>query len=480
MKPVAVYARLSVAGDENEEAGGIDRQLADAKQVAETLGATATIDYVDAGLSAYSQKKKRPAFERLLDDIKSGAVDLVVAWRMDRLARHPADAERLIEAIESRSPHAVVHTTDGIDTDTESGSEWLRLRVFFGRQESRGTAIRVRRKHESLAELGKWSGGPRGFGHRQVGPPEDRRTELDLGEAGAIQNATQRLLAGESIKSVLRVWKALGITTTRGGEWQHSALVKLLVQPRMAGLRVLNGREGSGSMPPILDRETWEQLVRLLTDPARKPSRPGGSPRHLLTGLMRCGLCGGSLKAHGNSGKRNGPSYSTYGCVADRGGCGRVWIKASHTDDYIAGLVIAALASPAVAQMATPGESADETALRREYIAKREELVTIEVESIEARYGGDRSMSDRAYSIVIDKRRVALEGIRTALAKVEGARALADAVHDPAGYWERASLEQRRALVSLVFPVITVARAGSLPEYPQRWDARRLTIIPAA
>lgn len=468
----AIYARLSLAGDVGEETG-IDRQLTDCERMAASLGATTTERYVDDGVSAYNRKTRRPEFERLLADIEAGRVDTVIAWRADRLARRNWDAARLLKAIEDApSPIKVIGVADGTDTSGPMGAMFFNFLVLQGNSESAAIATRVRRSHEARAQRGKFGGGPRAFGHNSD------RTELEPVEAAAIQDAAARILDGESINGILRDWKTRGIKTPRGNDWQHTALVKLLQQPRMAGLRVLRGVEGSGSIPPILDRETWDRLCSLLADPSRKPARPGGQPRHLLSGLMVCSECGVTMGAKGNSGKRNGPNYWTYGCIGTRtGACGRVWVKGEPTDEYVSGLVREALRSPRLAQLVAGDSLADgqEASLRREYVEARERLTALETEWLLSRTSRSGTVSDAAYQRATETIRTEVEGLERRLTSVERNKVLANVLDDPDGLWESASLEDKRTLVRLVFPIIKVERANR-----RRWNADRIRLVPAA
>lgn len=470
---VAIYARLSVAGDADET--GIDRQLSDSRAYAERLGATTVVEYVDDGIGAYNKRTVRPQFERLLEAVTDGRHDTVVAWRTDRLARQGRDAERLLDAVEGRA--RVVSVADGLDTGGPAGDFMLRMFVQVGNWESKGISTRVKRAHQSIAERGGYSGGPRGFGHNQ------NRTEVVPEEASAIRDAANRLLAGESVKSVLREWQSRGIVTSRGNAWQHAALVNLLQQPRMVGKRVLRGVEVRG-FPPILEDDTWERMCALLTDPTRKPANPGGQARHLLTGLLRCAVCGLPMRAKGNAGRKNGPDYWTYGCIREPerpNACGGVYIKGSKTDEYIAGLVQVAIASPELARLieGDAEDESEETALRRALTGARERRERAEAEYLEARLR-DPLVSDAAYRTVLDKFRAEEDELARSLAAIDRSRVLTDAMHSPSTYWQNASLEQRRALVRLVFPEIKVLPAESLPEFPQRWTERRIVLTPAA
>lgn len=468
----AIYARLSVAGDVGEDTG-IDRQLADCQREATRRGATTTEKYVDDGIGAYNKRTRRPEFERLLSDVESGRVDTVIAWRADRLARRNWDAARLLKAIEDApSPVTVIGVADGTDTSGPMGPMFFTFLVIQGNAESGAISTRVRRSHESRAERGKFGGGPRAFGHNAD------RTELEPVESEAIQDAARRILDGESVNSVLRDWKTRGIKTPRGNDWQHTALVKLLQQPRMAGLRILRGVEGSGSIPPILDRDTWDRLCSLLADPSRRPALPGGQPRHLLSGLMVCAECGVTMGAKGNGGRKNGPGYWTYGCIGSRpGACGRVWVKGEPTDEYVSGLVVAALKSPRLAQLiaGNPEDDGRDAEIRREYVAARERLIAMETEWLLGRNDPNRLTSEAAYQRATSTLRVEVQALERRLQAVGRNRALVDGLHDPETLWDSASLEDKRTLVRLVFPIIKVERANR-----RRWNSDRLVLVPAA
>src|SRR4051794_23658042 len=88
----AIYARISKDRDGTQL--GIQRQLADCRAEADRLGWTVAEEYVDDDISAYSGKR-RPAYERMLDDIADGYRDAILVWHIDRLHRRPIELEEL-------------------------------------------------------------------------------------------------------------------------------------------------------------------------------------------------------------------------------------------------------------------------------------------------------------------------------------------------------------------------------------------------
>ena len=489
-----VYARLSLAGDEDET--GVDRQVADGIKEARRRGAKRIRIYADDGFSAFKRRVVRPRFEDLLADLANDRLPGgVVAWRAERLARQPRDAERLLDALraDEDDPRTTAYTiADGVDTSTEAGKFVFRQLVQFGRWESKAIGQRVARAARARSEQGRFHGGPPAFGHRDGTAWRD----VEPREADAIRGAAERILAGEGVRSILRDWTARGLLTRRGKPWQHAAWRKMIISPRMAGLRVHHGVESSGVDPEgqpwigqILDEETWRAVKRVLEDPARRSQNPGGQARHLLTGVMRCGVCLGPLRAKGNAGHKNGQGYWTYGCVKDWShptACGRVWIKGSPSDEYIEGVVVAALSDSAVVAALTKGiggqpdaPDVDEGAeLRKALLEIRERIVVAEVAwmrgpaVLEAELGISPEGYRRWRAGAIGER----DELERRLARLVRGRAVVRAVADPEQFWAEATLETRRDVIRAVCPEIVVRQAASVPEFPQRWDRRRIAI----
>src|ERR1700745_1863499 len=89
----AVYLRIS--SDPNGDQLGVTRQREDCERLCAERGWT-PVEYLDNDISA-SNGKHRPAYERMLADIESGAVGAVVAWDLDRLHRRPIELEKFME-----------------------------------------------------------------------------------------------------------------------------------------------------------------------------------------------------------------------------------------------------------------------------------------------------------------------------------------------------------------------------------------------
>jgi len=89
-KAVAIHARIS--SEPEGDRLGVTRQVDDCRAMAERRGWPVAELYVDDDVSAYSGKP-RPAYRRMLEDIRSGSVDAVVVGHLDRLHRQPKPRE---------------------------------------------------------------------------------------------------------------------------------------------------------------------------------------------------------------------------------------------------------------------------------------------------------------------------------------------------------------------------------------------------
>ncbi len=173
-------------------------------------------------------------------------------------------------------------------------------------------------------------------------------------EAAAIQDAAQRVLAGDTLSAVVRDWNQQGITTANGGPWRVNSLSHLLVHPRLV------------SWPPILAEETHARLVALHASRGKGPRRP--TRRYLLTGLLRCWRCGAGLR-----GTPRAPGSDVYACPGPpHGGCSGTAVTADHADDAVTDMVMIRLDSPEL-----QGLHVDDGVAAREVAAHRQRLLEL-------------------------------------------------------------------------------------------------------
>ncbi|MGY1914433.1 recombinase family protein [Blastococcus sp. SYSU DS0973] len=287
-KRVLIYTRISK--DDTGEGKSNARQEDACRQLAAIRGWTVVDVVEDISYSAYSGKK-RPGWDRVLEVMRSGTVDVVMAWAIDRITRSTSEFLQIAKVC-SETGVAITTASGDVDLSTEMGKALGTIQSVFGELEVERKAARQRLANQQRAAQGKpWSSGWRPFGYELDGTVIPREADL-------IRKAADDVLTGASLRSVVGEWKALGVSTPRSSKgvdgWTHNGLRKILLNPRNAGLATYKGEViGQGGWEPIIAPETHALLVAKLTDPSRLTRREsrGRKASNLLTGIAHCAVC---------------------------------------------------------------------------------------------------------------------------------------------------------------------------------------------
>jgi site-specific DNA recombinase len=347
MARAGIYLRISYARAGEVESGaakrgevlGVDKQRPPCLAVCERLGWKVAGEYVDPNDSAYSGRPRK-AWRRLIEDVKAGKVDAIVAWHPDRLTRQPKENSELIDLVEKYGVLLATATAGEHDLATASGKLHFRMLGDIAAYESEHRAERVRLHHDEMAAAGRWHGGRRPSGYRYL---EDGGIELDEREAAAIKDARKRILDGGSLSAVVREWRDAGLFQSKGGRPVTVTIAdRLLRSPHLLGNRVHRGQVAKADAWPAIF--TADQQLDLIAELDGRGRTLVDRHRTLLGGLVYCGACehvmrGATLKAAG--GRQPG-----YRCDAATGGCGKLHRLAKPVDDELRDRIIHALAGP--------------------------------------------------------------------------------------------------------------------------------------
>src|SRR5215210_284145 len=219
---VGIYARIS--SDRNGDQLGVRRQVEDCRRLAARCGYEVAGCYVDDDVSAWCGTA-RPEYERLLEDVRAGAIGGVLVWHLDRLTRHPRELESFIDLCDERRVELGCVTGD-VNLATHIGRLTARMLGGLARYESDHKSERIRRKHDELAMRGKVSGG----GSRPYGYESDKR-RLRPAEAAIVQECARRFRAGESLRSIASDLNARSVPSASGGKWSTQTLRRMLDSP---------------------------------------------------------------------------------------------------------------------------------------------------------------------------------------------------------------------------------------------------------
>jgi DNA invertase Pin-like site-specific DNA recombinase len=324
----AVYLRISE--DRSGQQLGVTRQREDCLSLCQSRRWT-PVAYLDNDTSA-SNGKPRRAYERMLADIRDGHIQAVVCWHLDRLHRSPIELETFM-ALADEKRVALATVTGDVDLSTDDGQFMARIMGAVARKEIDRKRARQLSATRQLAERGvpNWT---RAFGY--LG--DTRRP--DPVTAPLVKQAYAAVLAGASLGDVCRLFNEAGAMTVNGKPWSPTVVSKFLRKPRNAGLRTYGVRYGrvtrddvvgKGNWPVLVDEQTFWAAQAVLDAPGRAPGRKSVR-KHLLTGVLGCGKCGGHL-----SGAYVGKTSKalTYICK----GCHGINVRAEYAESLLLKIV---------------------------------------------------------------------------------------------------------------------------------------------
>lgn len=326
-----IYARIS--SDPEGRELGVERQEADCRELAARLGVEVLGVYRenDTGASTRS-RKARPKYDALMERVRGGGVGVILAYSNSRLSRRPREWDDVITFAEETGVQVRTVASGSFDYSTADGRATARTIAAWDAAEAERTSERVRRSFDQRAEQGK-PHGPVPFGWTRV----EGVDRLDPEQAEVVRELARRVLAREPIRKVTKDLNSRGVPSPRGAEWASITVRQVLLRERNAGRRVHRGAIiGRGAWEPILDEDTHDRVVALLRDPARVT--PRGTPtRHLLSGIARCGRCGGVIRSN-----RVTDRIVSYVC-AD---CHRVRRRLDLVDGVVEATIVERLSEP--------------------------------------------------------------------------------------------------------------------------------------
>src|SRR5262249_23790808 len=176
----AIYTRKSTEEGLDQEFNSLDAQREAcssyiASQRAEGWIALPT-PYDDGGFSGATLE--RPALKRLIADIETGLVDVVVVYKIDRLSRALMDFSKLVEVFD-RNAVTFVSVTQFFNTTTSMGRLTLNILLSFAQFEREVIGERIRDKVAASRRRGMWMGGWTPLGYDVI----DRRLVINETEA---------------------------------------------------------------------------------------------------------------------------------------------------------------------------------------------------------------------------------------------------------------------------------------------------------
>jgi site-specific DNA recombinase len=443
---VAAYLRLSL--DWEGKGLGIERQREDCEQIAARLGVEITEWYIDNSVGASRRSKSkgnRPEYRRLLADIEAGYVKTVIIWMEDRLHRQVIELAEFLKVCEAAGVSRIASVGGELNLSDPDQRTLLYIKAAMAEAEVEKISVRAKRKHQQEAEQGKRNyGGIRPMGevwHGKQKISEERAAH----ERELIHEAVSRLIAGDSLRGIAVDWTKRGEQTPAGGKWHNVNIRRMLLSPRLIGMRLHNDQLYPGKFEPIITTEEYEAVKAILEDPARFKYEWGGLPKHLLSGMVFCGLCGNKLHVRKRYDNR------IYYCSQNppAGGCGKI----QRVADKLEGLITEAIFVAVESDTWRKAGEAKEDPVAPLY----EQLATLQglYDRLEDKLA-DELIGKETYKRKRTQYERSMEDMRREITRLRGGQVIGLAPKNLREVWPDLSLDRRRNIVKAVLVKVVV------------------------
>ena len=290
--------------------------------------------YVDEGKSA--KDMNRPEFQRLLRDVQSGHVNLVLATELSRLSRSIKDFCALWDFFKSHDTRFIT-LRDHFDTTTAAGEMMVFNLMNFAQYERKQTSERLIANFTSRANRGLWNGGQLPLGYKR-NPANPGMLLVDEQESDAVKTIFATFLKDKNLRTTCLKLSETGIKTKQftnkkdelkgGNHFTVQSLHNILTNATYVGLREINKRRGDtkrvkASWDGIINEKDFLDANKILQANRRryKPDEWKTYP-YPLTGITVCGECGSRMNGKSAHGKTSKHHYYDHPRTLTSGGTG--------------------------------------------------------------------------------------------------------------------------------------------------------------
>lgn len=338
MTRVAIYCRRSQ--DDGDTTRSLPEQEEACRRFSATIGEVVRVEKENASASG-DTRRDRPRFMALVESAQRGDYDVLLTLDQSRFSRVDVpEYFHWVFLLREAGVH-VRHVHGDLSALGEHAPVLAAVQQTAAREHSVSTARRVAMGQVAAARAGFWPGGAVPLGYRLERPdgwcPGDKRQArlvIVEGEARLVRMIYEwRVELGLGYETLARRLNDAGHRTKSGGPWNHTGVRHLLQnsiyvgrgvraasRPRGRRPKFYRGSDAgpvrkeqpsagySFNSPVIVPQELWDR-AQAITAGLRDEfgARPIGISNRsgLLSGLLSCGVCGGSAVAAEGSTRGN-------------------------------------------------------------------------------------------------------------------------------------------------------------------------------
>lgn len=338
MKKIKVYMYTRVSTSMQIDGFSLDAQKERIRKYADAFDYEIVGEYEDAGKSGKSIEG-RAEFKKMLEDIESNKDDIsyVLVFKLSRFGRNAADVLSTVQFMQDYGVNLIC-VEDGINSDKDAGKLMISVLSAVAEIERENILVQTMEGRKQKAREGKWNGGFAPYGYKLV----NGMLEIEEKEAQAVRIIFDKYVNTEmGSNGVAKYLEQQGISKVarqNGSNTMFSAhLVRqILDNPVYAGKIAFGRRKNErvsgtrdkyhivkqdnymlcdGVHEAIVDEKLWEKAQVKRKAQAKKyehVNKGKDEKIHLLSGLLRCPMCGAGMYGNKSIKNRSGKHYKDY------------------------------------------------------------------------------------------------------------------------------------------------------------------------
>ena len=296
----AAYARVSTKRQAEKQLS-IPAQLRAIRAYAEQHDLRVIDEFVDDGYTG--RNMARPGLRALLDAVAQDRLDVVVVLKLDRLCRNTVISAALRTRFRANNVRLVsLHEPTG-----DSAQERLVERFFESLAEfySDNLSQDIRRGQREVARRGFYPFSQAPVGYRRTSVKDGKSTRYILSPdeklGPIVSRIFQEYAAGKTAPEIAKELNSAALDADHASRWTQKRLYYLLRNRAYCGDVVIGRRDGSAESleiiseahEPLTQRSTFARVQAIMNARASNHALPRWeSSPYMLSGLVRCGLCG--------------------------------------------------------------------------------------------------------------------------------------------------------------------------------------------
>lgn len=353
----AIYCRVSTEGQE-QDGTSLQTQLEACLKYCKLKNYEVEYRFKEAfsGLAL-----ERPELRKLREVVRSGGIDVLVVYSLDRFSRDPVHGVILMQELDKYCV-MLEAATEQVD-NSEAGKLIFYIKGYAAKLDAERRRDATGRGKAALLKAGKL---PQGngvgiYGYKWV-PEYKKRTPIEH-EAKIIQRMFEMVAGGKSCFTVARILNEDNIPTKTGKKWEPRTVSRILRNPAYIGITIFGQTSGKDHKqkpkeewhilhdvtPPIISEELFNRTQQAM-DRSKELHVGKAKFEYLLTGLAICGHCGSPLVGSciNNGRYRYYHCRGTYPTASRQRICDARYIKADLLEDVVWQQVKSVLSNPEV------------------------------------------------------------------------------------------------------------------------------------